>query len=377
MLNKVSWPLVLCLLISIPGIIVLCVIFRNLMSTDLGVPSNKPVASLTRPAIENAMVCVYQISSQYAFLPRLLFYALTVFGVIYRHREWLVAGALASALTYSGSAAVHAVLLAGFRHETALDLDVIPCNAVLAMSVLIVVPLLRYSQTWRLNNAKLVILLWALLVTVGMVCAVVAIWTDHRAEPPCRTTNGTLLTAPNLYNSVSGFNCSYSCFASSNHLRVVTEIRAMKSRRMNVPLDFRLMALTAGVIVGLTTYGTHVVTFFSPISSSSPSRILKWTWCILSSGFFGINRVAFEVGMQRSPAVPVSEVYQNVGQWAPWVMAAFVVLAALLIRRDEVGDSTRTTTANRQWRWWRNESNHHELARINTNQRADPSPPEP
>ncbi|KAI4280064.1 MAG: hypothetical protein L6R38_004753 [Xanthoria sp. 2 TBL-2021] len=266
------------------------------MSTDLGVPSNKLVANLTRPAIENAMVCVYPISSQYAFLPRLLFYAFTIFGVIYRHREWLVAGALASALTYSGSAVVHAVLLAGFRHEIALDLDVIPCKAVLAMSVLIVVPLLRYLQTWRLNNAKLVILLWALLITVGMVCAVVAIWTDHGAEPSCRTTNGTLLTAPNLYNSVSGFNCSYSCFASSNHLRAATEIRAMKSRRMNVPIDFRLMGLTAAVIVGLTTYGTHVGTLFSPNSSSSPSYILKWIWCALSSASFALICVTFEVG---------------------------------------------------------------------------------
>ncbi|KAL8649668.1 MAG: hypothetical protein Q9226_005480 [Calogaya cf. arnoldii] len=159
MLNRVSWRLVLCLLIPLPGIIILPIIARNLINNNLGLPSNELVANLTSPAIENAMVCVYPISSQYALLPRLLFYFLTVFGVIYRHQEWLVAGALASALTYSGSAAVHAVLLAGFRQENALDLDVIPCNAVLAMSVLIAVPLLHYSKTWRLNNAKLVVLL--------------------------------------------------------------------------------------------------------------------------------------------------------------------------------------------------------------------------
>ena len=370
MLNRVSWPLVVCLLFPLPAIIVVCVVL-------FGVPSSERVANLTKPAIENAMVCVYPISSQYAFLPRLLFYAFTAFGVIYRHQEWLVAGALASALTYSGSAAVHAVLLAGFRHESALDLDVIPCNAVLATSVLIVVPLLRYSQTWRLNNANLVILLWSFLVTVGMVCAVFAIWTDHRAEPPCRTANGTLLTAPSLYKSVAGFNCSYSCFASSNHLRAVTEIRAMEAKRMRVPLNFTLISLTAANVVGLITYGTHIVTFFIPTSSSSPSHILKWVWCIVFSASAGVICVGFEVGMQRPPAVPVSEVYQNVGQWAPWVMATFVVLAALLIRRDEVGDFTRTTTANTRLRWWRHRPNQHELTRIDTNQGANPSSPEP
>lgn len=79
--------------------------------------------------------------------------------------------------------------------------------------------------------------------------------------------------------------------------------------------------------------------------------------------------------MQRSPVVPISEVYKNVGQWAPWVMAAFVVLAELLIRRVEVGNFTRTTTANTQSRC--DESGHHELGPINTDQCADPPSPEP
>lgn len=44
----------------------------------------------------------------YSRLNRILYYLALVFALVVRHYEWLVAGALATATTYSGAAAVQA-----------------------------------------------------------------------------------------------------------------------------------------------------------------------------------------------------------------------------------------------------------------------------
>lgn len=55
--------------------------------------------------------CAYAISGQYGFLPRLLYYLLLVISMFLRKHDWLSAGALAGAMTYSASACVHAFAL--------------------------------------------------------------------------------------------------------------------------------------------------------------------------------------------------------------------------------------------------------------------------
>lgn len=55
--------------------------------------------------------CAYAISGQYGFLPRLLYYLLLVISLLLRKHDWLSAGALTGAMTYSASACVHAFAL--------------------------------------------------------------------------------------------------------------------------------------------------------------------------------------------------------------------------------------------------------------------------
>lgn len=52
------------------------------------------------------VVCEWPISGMYSLMQRILFYVLLVFALVWRHHEWLIAGALAYATTYSGAAAV-------------------------------------------------------------------------------------------------------------------------------------------------------------------------------------------------------------------------------------------------------------------------------
>lgn len=57
------------------------------------------------------LACAYAISGQYGFLPRLLYYFLLMVSLFLRKHNWLSAGALAGAMTYSASACVHAFAL--------------------------------------------------------------------------------------------------------------------------------------------------------------------------------------------------------------------------------------------------------------------------
>ena len=53
----------------------------------------------------------YYCQGNYGLLPRILFYCTLVFALVAKHHDWLIGGALAAALTYSGSAAIHACIL--------------------------------------------------------------------------------------------------------------------------------------------------------------------------------------------------------------------------------------------------------------------------
>lgn len=72
---------------------------------------------LTSSAIEYSdeswtlpVTCEWPISGSYSRMNRILYYVLLVFALVVHHHEWLVAGALASATIYSGSAAVQALV---------------------------------------------------------------------------------------------------------------------------------------------------------------------------------------------------------------------------------------------------------------------------
>lgn len=88
------------------------------------------------------VICVYPISGQYGLIPRLLFYALLIFAVLARRQSWLVVGAVASALTYSGTAAIHAVVLAATSANPVFDLDSVGVWAI-SVGCVAVMPILE------------------------------------------------------------------------------------------------------------------------------------------------------------------------------------------------------------------------------------------
>ena len=119
--------------------------------------------------------------------------------------DWLIAGALASALTFSGSAAIHACLLA-WRGPAAGETDIYAVTGILSTACVIAVPLINWSKTLRHlgqpkesksrrtdneskqtdgeskqseGNTRTIIIYWGFLVAVGFFCAFVLLYSPN------------------------------------------------------------------------------------------------------------------------------------------------------------------------------------------------------
>ena len=112
--------------------------------------------------------CVYAISGLYGMLPRLLYYVTLAFAIFGRTREWLIIGALVSALTYAGGAAIHMMALVTSKAGV-YDLDVPAAWAVLSTGALGYIGMIHWSTTLRNSNARIIMVCWGVLVGVSLI----------------------------------------------------------------------------------------------------------------------------------------------------------------------------------------------------------------
>lgn len=142
--------------------------------------------------------CGYPLSGGYNYAARFLYYALAALAIISWRKTWIATTLLASIMTYSATAAVHAVVLVSFRKRLvenpfewiSVDMsgDVIlpawpqawdnDCDAVLAVigvAILALIPLQIQSQIFShpQPEVKAILLLWGMLLLMGFACALV------------------------------------------------------------------------------------------------------------------------------------------------------------------------------------------------------------
>lgn len=174
--------------------LILFSIFNSLyLDTSLGRRPYKPDHyDLTNVAV-NPVDCTFPISSYYAKTPRFICYLLLVFTIVIRNHKWLVAGAAASVLTYSGVAAIHLIIL--FATNNRLNLpkakwycEFLPipgasasfaaCAGItdpdgrlsgnIVINVMLgALPTIAWSRTFRRSTSQAILIFWLLLLAVG------------------------------------------------------------------------------------------------------------------------------------------------------------------------------------------------------------------
>ncbi|CEL08534.1 hypothetical protein ASPCAL11683 [Aspergillus calidoustus] len=326
------------------------------------------------------VLCVYPLSGVYAPLQRILFYVLLSFGVIGRRQRWLVAGALASAMTYCGAAAIQSFFLIAKAKSPVVDLDIYGVFAVTSTGFMLTAPLLAWSTTLQSaeREIRMIISLWSLLIAIGAILTTAGIYIRADSEgPECFGPESDITSAVStLYNAST--DCTYACFAEKHPLfRSGSDALAWKNQ-LDAPRDITAV-------------------FVPNISASMLSAIIVWTWVIRkgnavllqpppvftrfelgwvsarlfgkqrgrrdhavpplrlrstqrpevqyrfpklveafqyyfvlgSSAVFIVNLVMNEV---RLRSLPTNEMPYEVGQWGPWVGVGLILLAELLNR---------------------------------------------
>ncbi|KAI1936925.1 hypothetical protein LOZ66_004434 [Ophidiomyces ophidiicola] len=351
----------------------------TLVPRDLVEPSNIP------PGHNDTVICVYAISGQYGLLPRVLYYSSLVLGILGRYQRWLVMGALASALSYAGSTAIH--MLAMLKSRTPVfDLDILAAWAVLTTGCLAFAGLVHWSSALRQSEARIVIVIWGVLI--GMSCIVGrALLLDIHSDalPACRSPAGELLTTAAELAS-NQFNCTYTCFTAKTAMRQPDEIRVIPTERLlgtyanlgailigpvlaaahksvsynlsphtpsyvctmmvmayiNSTLHMRLSQSTYNTACR-TWYGGYILLFQYMRRAMFkgglkrllvalivvPLLFLDLLFDILTPPLFIANIVFNELNLMK-PNLPVEEDYSSVGQWSPVVSAALVLIASLI-----------------------------------------------
>lgn len=326
------------------------------------------------------VLCVYPVDGQYTFLQRLLFYVLLTFGVLARRRKWLVIGALTTAMSYSGAAAIHAMLLVSPGRDY-VDLNIYAIYSVTSTAVILSVLLLLWSTTLGRAGRRLryIVMIWFVLVLVGSIFTMGIMYAreTHSMAPACLNPEAVDTSAASILASETEA-CSYVCFHEGGRIfRSEDQILAWQNRISSarditaIYFPTAIAYLVSFSVIGivhriqtrrktqqrcldLTVTALHPTpkppgyfsfenkvqewrssrseTMVSTPPSFWPSKRKFWAGCEYFS-FFALFGAVAANGIMSEVRIywfPVNENPQEVGQWAPWVAVGLVIIAQII-----------------------------------------------
>ncbi|KIV84087.1 hypothetical protein PV11_06061 [Exophiala sideris] len=344
------------------------------MAATVAVANAYPVnetsgANSTTQAPTDEIICVYSTSGQYCLLNRILFYALLVFATISQKWTWLSIGSLAYIMNFSGTAAIHAIVLVATRGGQVLDLDGLGTWCILSSVTVAVVPAIWLSERIENSQYRPLFAFWGTFVSVGSMFAAAAIAQNVGHEPSCSAilSNGrqSILTTPAQLDFLTTLNCTYTCFDAGHAMRsrgdiIAVPLSVVESKYYYLLLWSFLITLFTGFFLGLFSFCFACIRRPTRAESKSEmSRSMEW---IRPSRQTQAKRrrerarKAYETGKYKKstrgcwvvylnlPAflvvVIINEVYVNtsrlpkdenafaVGQWAPWVTVSLAMIAS-------------------------------------------------
>lgn len=116
--------------------------------------------------------CVYPISGMYTLFQRILLYIILGFIFTVRMHDWLTAGAIAYAMTYSSTAAIHGLALV-FQKHSAQDFDLSAIQAVTAPSFVAAIVFLFWTPRFPYWRPRPLLTAWATLLGIAILSMVV------------------------------------------------------------------------------------------------------------------------------------------------------------------------------------------------------------
>ncbi|KFY80982.1 hypothetical protein V499_00224 [Pseudogymnoascus sp. VKM F-103] len=320
---------------------VLCAIALLVTHASAYAPSNDT-------SVDDQVSCVYPMSGQYGVLPRVLFYVSLIFAVCGQHFEWLVIGALASAMTFSATTAIHIFIIFAthWRNPPILDLDSLSIALIAMVSVTMFLAFICFSSTLRKNLAGVaVVKFWFITMIITGTLALFLVNDaggppqNSNAEVACFLPDKTLLTGLAQLNGRQNLECIYDCF--------LTRGSVLKPQE------------AATVIWGAPVNGALDKTFYERYEAASDEPQMRSGYgpasdkegyaligvCVSIGSVVWVPLVIMIEWSMRN--IPVEENPNAVGQWGPWVAALFAIIGSVIHRYFEPEDRKE----RRKTRW--------------------------
>ncbi|KAK4244314.1 hypothetical protein C7999DRAFT_43997 [Corynascus novoguineensis] len=160
-------------------------VLHPLSSLDVLVGRAVDTASEPEPL---QVVCSWPLSGQYGGGSRILYYVLVAACVLARKTEWLRNACLAAALILPATAAIHAIVLASFHSDEAVDMDIYGALQLCSIGILTAPATVRLSKTYFNNPGRNVLFVWTVLVVAGLLALTVEFFRTE--SKVCRNGEG-------------------------------------------------------------------------------------------------------------------------------------------------------------------------------------------
>ncbi|PGH28455.1 hypothetical protein GX50_08807 [[Emmonsia] crescens] len=244
------------------------------------------------------VLCVFTVSGPYNLLQRLLFYVLLVFAVLCRRQKWLVFGALASTMSYSGAAALHGLLLASPARK-AIDLDVYGIFAITSSGAMLTAPLLNWSSTliYAEKRERWIVIIWGILLMFGAIFTASCIHVNGAGfiTPECISRSDAASFDGSLFPS-STADCLYACPPEKRLFRPKNDVVAWPNY-INRPRDITSVFLPATITYVFTWIVIEIL--FRTVWRNKSTNI-QFSSATSATGGVGLHRIStFAHGRQQ------------------------------------------------------------------------------
>ena len=131
----------------------------------------------TLRAVPELVWCVHPISGTYTQFQRLLFWVVIIVILFFQFHQWLIAGSIALAATYSFTASIHSVAL-GIHKSSASDGDLLALQVILQSSIIASLLCVIFCPRLFRQNIRQFWIWWCLLVFLArLIQQSQALWT--------------------------------------------------------------------------------------------------------------------------------------------------------------------------------------------------------
>ncbi|KFY37669.1 hypothetical protein V495_07040 [Pseudogymnoascus sp. VKM F-4514 (FW-929)] len=314
---------------------------------------------------DDKVSCVYPISGVYGLLSRVLFYSSLIFAVLGQRFEWLVIGALASAMTFSATTAIHIIIIFAThgRHPPILDLDAVSIALMAIASVSMFPALICFSSAFQKNRAgRVVITIWFFTMVIAYVLALLVLF-DTAAQHsnvavPCFFPDKTLLTSLAQLDGTRDLECIYDCFLTRGSILKPQDAAmvmwgspmhgALGTWSMIVSVLISSLMIYFGSFLAFTCWKTPFsekrdkasdkpqIRFGYGTGSDKDGYRMVERFVIIGSVLWAPVVLLVEISMRN---IPIEENFNAIGQWGSWVAALFAIIGSVIYHFFEPADS--------------------------------------